>query len=1372
MDNGFHTMGWVAGRAASERPGAPRGIALMAVLAVLTVLSILAGAFVVVTRMEGATAQYAVYGSQAEALADSGIEHAKSLLWCDGLLGTPESDGAGDIWNVAFDGTLAKRKAEVDVDGIPNNGPAGDGNDAVWLPVHTAAGILVGRYAVRVEDECSKININTACLVPPQKPDMGLSPREIMLGDGRGKGLPVGREGLTRLMREKYGPNQVPGARGDDNENNSYLMADGLDNNANGVIDELDEGVNEQDEYVPERLFGDDRAFGTLAEAWLALAPGSRPSPAHMAMFRANATLVSRDMGARWDKIEHAWAERQNLNVGAAREVFKTLKQANEQYNFEGQAKKLRRVAANLVDYRDENSTLSTLASEYGVEAVCFNEVLANEGSIIRRPYDIQNYLTGDRAETRVHTLAYYYGHVQYGDDSYWSSHLHDTGAHAYRDVTEALQDTNVVNRERLYYGGQTAFPIDSNRVDVLGADVKVELRDYPYVAEGPYNGFKDFKTLLRSRGGGHIQGERVIWPENIWANGYLSVFDNQVINERPALASFPIKRSTSRNELYLDGKCVSTEDRQKLLNGTYRYAQLRAWIWGKVLYAEHPRVSSWSVVQGLQPRKYYRTYIQDTNLQTPTSDTRGGYLFCKRLDVDGVVQRSSEQEMKRMRYRYDEGKAQRADTKGCLDVYLSSVEACGPLNRNRVNAFYFARPDIIELINISTRPVCLRGWTLVANTGSLAYELGRIDSATLYAHEQGGRVIDPNPVIQSNQYFYLCNNAEIFDYDFGAVKNGIWGSGANEAMPLYEIEDDRWGVRFEIKGVTESRGANNAWISRVRCDNEAWAPDQFKYEVAEFQTDRPSTSQSTSPDGTRYQINGGNTRNTLIFETYKLKEYSDVRAGDYVMIVGLPRIGGFVSMTLQNEYGQIAARVIEYGNPERDIAKKPEVWYGWSAEKFDPTFETWQLTKQPTFGGSITRAKNHTLPAGDTDAPVIKNGPFGSVGEVQRVRSAEQWRNIGRGARAGETIKVLQGVAEYFCTAGIRLDPEDEGAHIQGWQPAFGECSQGGARAVVDENAAWENDIWKNQSVRMLTGRQRGETFAVTGNKHTSLTADGRSTPGRVQLSSRTGDRFAVGPGYSSAMYYTRQSAAAGEWEWKTRRIPSGSYDLYLAGLNDSIHTTEFLEENNNAGLDVLLYNYQTRAYDTLATGKQYEKSDMVLAGKVSPQHISESGALRLKLVSHNVEGKRTSGFAWFDYAYLTPAPAAGRININTASPRILMALGGLNAEVAGNIAHGLDDVGRPVLKPYKSIADLLRVRGMDADLFSAIANLITVRSDQYNVYVTAQRLVDANKNGVFDAGDTVLATARVRVLLDRSGLWQTNAPAQGVQVLERERM
>jgi len=771
-----------------------RGIALVAVLAVLTVLAIMAATFAAHSNTETKTAKYSLRLMEARAIADAGIEHVKSLLWHDTVINKSDSDSLHDYWYSTFDGSLHTKNPEIDVDGIKKNGPEKNGNDSVWIPVHNEKGDLVGRYAVVVEDECGKINLNIASMVPPITPNEGLDTREIYLGDGKNRGIPFSRQACIRLLKKRYGPNGVPGAAGDDNFNNYFCMSDKLDNNSNGKIDELDEGINEWEEYVPSRPYGDDRSFFDMSEVLKTLMPGSRKSARkYVAILRKYGTLVSKNKYLRWSGKEQKWLDIKNINVCTPRQFYQTLRDANEKYNFEGNANRLRRLSACMSDYRDENNVLSTISSRYGVEAVCFNEVMANEGSKIRQTYRVQSYRSSD---DRVHNIAYLYGNPDY------------------REI-DPLSDDNVANREKFFGTGEVAFPIISNKVERVGSTVRIEMRDFPIRGAGYFGGFRDFKNLLRKRGGSYIKGEKIKWPENIWANGYLAVFKDTTRDAKPAKV-FKIKSSNTENQIFLVGSQVSADDLVKLKTKVYKYAQIRTWTWEKSCYAEHPKVSDWFIFAGLEPRNYYRVYVQETNLETPTDDSIGGNKHSDYMDVDGDIKKYSEQEIHRLRYKYKDGEVQRSDSQGYMDVYVTSANNCGPKKRNRFNAAYFARPDIIELMNISSRPISLRGWSFVANTGSLSYDLGKVENAFVYSKADGRRIEDSNPIIKPNEYFYLCNNAEIFDYDFGSTEDGIWGGNANERMPVYEFDDDDWGVRFKIQSLRESFKGGEGWTTSI----------------------------------------------------------------------------------------------------------------------------------------------------------------------------------------------------------------------------------------------------------------------------------------------------------------------------------------------------------------------------------------------------------------------------------------------------------------------------------------------------------------------------------------------------------------------------
>jgi hypothetical protein len=516
---------------------------------------------------------------------------------------------------------------------------------------------------------------------------------------------------------------------------------------------------------------------------------------------------------------------------------------------------------------------------------------------------------------------------------------------------------------------------------------------------------------------------------------------------------------------------------------------------------------------------------------------------------------------------------------------------------------------------------------------------------------------------------------------------------------------------------------------------------------------------------GVRITITG-NTRDALVYEGTFAKS---IKSGDDVMILGMPREGGFLSMTLKNEYDQVAARTVTYGSTEAG-----EVNY--STEKFDPTHYTWRKSSRPTIGGDERRARNHTLPGGQYIEPHVKDSDFVSVGEIQLVRKAEDWQNIGLERRGRPSTKVLKALARYFTVSGIRLDPEEQGAHISGWRPAFGIAEHSSAGTLRAGDVQWEPNIWINQTLRVMSGAQKGERFGIDASTERGVRVVGYSSPSQEELKIQAGDAFSVGPGYATPMFYTRQNGDEGIWEWQHKGLEKARYGLYVFGLNDSINTTEFLEENHNAELEVSVYNYDTREYDTLplpgerATGSgvdpyqfvsgvnrhQYEKSDGVYCGRILPEHISPQGGIRLRLVAHALNDRDCSGFAWFDYACLTPGSANGKINVNTASERVLRALNGVSEELAANLYRGVAQSGEGSARPYRNVSDILDVRDMTPDVFTRMCNLVTTRSDQFRIHVLAQAIQDVSGDGTYDpkAGDEIIAQTRREVVVDRREL------------------
>ncbi len=222
------------------------------VLTVLGVVSVIGVTFLYMSQTQLRGANTYVYRLQTKYLAEAGINHAKEILGFDkqGV----RIDSHDDIWKTAFQGT------EVDLD---SDGQA----ESKWFYVEDDQGNGIGRYAVLVKDEAGKININSAGRHNGSGPIEGYSTFEVSLKKFFDN-LGLSGEYLTdQILNYRYGEDGKPGARNnDDNNNNAYLEGDLVDNDADGIIDEVGEGIDEPDEFDIDNPKGDDRPFLVIDE--------------------------------------------------------------------------------------------------------------------------------------------------------------------------------------------------------------------------------------------------------------------------------------------------------------------------------------------------------------------------------------------------------------------------------------------------------------------------------------------------------------------------------------------------------------------------------------------------------------------------------------------------------------------------------------------------------------------------------------------------------------------------------------------------------------------------------------------------------------------------------------------------------------------------------------------------------------------------------------------------------------------------------------------------------------------------------------------------------------------------------------------------
>ena len=300
-----------------------------------------------------------------------------------------------------------------------------------------------------------------------------------------------------------------------------------------------------------------------------------------------------------------------------------------------------------------------------------------------------------------------------------------------------------------------------------------------------------------------------------------------------------------------------------------------------------------------------------------------------------------------------------------------------------------------------------------------------------------------------------------------------------------------------------------------------------------------------------------------------------DIRVGDYAVILGIPRIGGFLSLTLRNEYNQITSRTLEYGSTDYKE-------FNVSTERPDPTiFDYWKKTSKPTFGGTIREARS--LDLAKIKSQTVLDRPLASLEDLLKVSSGKA--NVSFKRSEANATDLLKTIGPVITMDMIRLDAETEDAWLgdnNSWQSTEGTVSSCNKTVVAIKGKKWEPSIWKDQTLTFLSGNMKGEQFKIEDNNASSLKIKGRSTQSRKLLSADGGDKVIVGPPYKTPMFFTRKENKEGKWEWNNTGLnPNIRYDLYVFGLNDSIKTTEFLEENHNAQLSIKVWNYHTKNWD-----------------------------------------------------------------------------------------------------------------------------------------------------------------------------------------------
>ena len=229
-----------------------KGDVIILVIMVLLLIFLFTSTMLVLFNFWAKTTGKIVFGREAKNFSKIGIENAIWEIDNDDR----EYDSFSDSWRVNFEGD--------DVD-LNDDGE----NDSKWFYVKDRKGNIIGRYAVLVEDESGKININASGNLNTSFNE-GHTVFEInILEKILGKSL------YKNIVSFRYGSDGKPGKANFDDDNDGIVsVIDGIDNDGNGFIDEPNEGIDEDDEFYYIKPKGDDRPYFSPSEIKMILGFG------------------------------------------------------------------------------------------------------------------------------------------------------------------------------------------------------------------------------------------------------------------------------------------------------------------------------------------------------------------------------------------------------------------------------------------------------------------------------------------------------------------------------------------------------------------------------------------------------------------------------------------------------------------------------------------------------------------------------------------------------------------------------------------------------------------------------------------------------------------------------------------------------------------------------------------------------------------------------------------------------------------------------------------------------------------------------------------------------------------------------------------
>ena len=306
-------------------------VGLILVFVILSILGVVSLSFLYQMKLEQMSASNFQDALKANYLAQAGIERAIAELIND----TNEYDDLYESWAKGFTESM------------------GEGDYSVCFISGEEEKELTGIW-----DEAAKLNINVVGIGDHNE---GWGPYELNM-----RALSsLSEYRIKDILKYRYGMDEAPGKKGVDDDGDRYILEkDGIDNDADGKIDEEGEGVDEPDEFSPDKPRGDDNPFDTIEE--IRLVPGIGEGT--FKKIKDFITIYSYDKN-----VDKKGKLRVNINKSSPGKISYALREAGVPSG------KADQIAVNIVDFRDKDSCPTSYHGKYGIEKTPYiNEVMPN----------------------------------------------------------------------------------------------------------------------------------------------------------------------------------------------------------------------------------------------------------------------------------------------------------------------------------------------------------------------------------------------------------------------------------------------------------------------------------------------------------------------------------------------------------------------------------------------------------------------------------------------------------------------------------------------------------------------------------------------------------------------------------------------------------------------------------------------------------------------------------------------------------------------------------------------------------------------------------------------------------------------------------